>query len=55
MDEEFISGYCRAQDGSRTVTAEREDGKWCVDCGYGGCPDEGSCQIALRIRQLEEN
>ena len=53
MDEEFISGYCRAQDQSRTVAAEKEDGKWFVDCSYGACPYEGSCQIAQRIRQLE--
>ena len=53
MEEEFISGYCRALDGVRTVTAEKEDGAWFVDCGYGSCPYEGNCQIAQRIRQLE--
>ena len=54
MEEEFISGYCRALDGVRTVTAEKEDGTWYVDCGYGSCPYEGNCRIAQRIRQLEE-
>ena len=54
MDEEFIYGYCRVQDGSRTVTAEKEGEKWFADCNYGACPYEGNCQIALRLRQLEE-
>ena len=54
MDEEFISGYCRVQDGSRTVTAEKEGEKWFADCNYGACPYEGNCQIAQRLRQLEE-
>ena len=55
MDEQFVSGYCRVQDGARTVTAEWEDGKWIADCSYGNCPYEGSCQIAQRLRQLEES
>ena len=53
MEEEFISGYCRALDSVRTVTAEIEDGKLFADCSFGSCPYEGNCQIAQRIRQLE--
>lgn len=50
--EEFISGYCRALDGSRTVLLEGSDGDYSADCSYGNCPYEASCQIAKRIREL---
>lgn len=53
MEEEFVSGYCRAADQPRTVTVEIENGKIFADCSYGSCPYEGSCKIAERIRQLE--
>jgi hypothetical protein len=52
--EEFISGYCRALDGSRTVLLEGTEGDYSADCSYGNCPYEASCQIAKRIRELVE-
>ena len=52
MDEEFISGYCRALDQSRMVAAELEDGELTVDCCFGSCPYEDRCTVAQRIREL---
>ena len=52
--EEFISGYCRTLDGSRTVLLEGSDGDYSADCGYGSCPYEAACPIAQRIRELTE-
>lgn len=52
MDEKILSGYCRCQDGSRMVTAELEDGSWYIDCSYGNCPYQGSCDIAKALSQL---
>ncbi len=51
MDELFASGYCRAMDCSRTVTAEKEDSLWRTDCAAPDCPYCGSCPI---IKALEE-
>ena len=52
--EHFLSGYCRTQDQSRMVTAVTVDGKLDeVDCSFGSCPYEGSCQIAEKIKELQ--
>ena len=50
--EEFISGYCRCLDGSRTVTVECFDGETEIDCNYGNCPYDAECTIARRIKEL---
>lgn len=50
--EEFISGYCRALDSSRTVLVEITAGDHTVDCSYGSCPYETACPIAQKIREL---
>ena len=50
--EEFISGYCRALDASRTVMLEGADGDYTADCSYGSCPYEASCPIAQKIQEL---
>ena len=50
--EEFISGYCRALDGSRTVMLEGTKEDFFADCSFGNCPYESACPIAERIRQL---
>lgn len=52
--EEFVSGYCRAVDASRTVLLEGSDSDYSADCNYGNCPYEASCPIAKRIRELTE-
>jgi len=52
--EEFISGYCRELDGSRTVLLEAAPGEHTADCSYGSCPYEMSCPIAQRISQMIE-
>ena len=53
MEEEvFISGYCRACDQSRTVTAEFYNGTWEADCRYPDCPYAPNCQIAQKLAQL---
>jgi len=51
--EVFLSGYCRAQDQSRMVAVEIEDGEVNADCSYGGCPYEDRCTIAQGIREME--
>ena len=51
MDELILSGYCRCIDASRMVTAEKEGSIWYVDCNYGSCPYEGSCDIAKRLKE----
>ena len=50
--ETFCTGYCRALDQSRMVTAEKEDGQWYVDCNYGSCPYEDRCTIAKELKEL---
>ena len=52
--EEFISGYCRERDGSRTVLLEGVAGDYTADCSYGSCPHEPTCPIAQRILQMME-
>ncbi|MGM9641546.1 MAG: hypothetical protein ACI3V3_09310 [Faecousia sp.] len=52
-DEKMISGYCRTQDQSRMVLVEYEAGTLVdVDCCYGDCPFQGSCEIAKAIDAL---
>lgn len=55
MEQEiFFSGYCRAMDSGRTVTAEQWQGKWEADCAYPDCPHAPVCRIAEDIRKLEQ-
>lgn len=55
MEQEiFLSGYCRAIDSARTVTAEQYRDKWEADCAYGSCPYAPACPIAEKLRRLEE-
>ena len=49
--EIFLSGYCRAQDQSRMVAVEIEDGEVSPDCSFGSCPYGDRCTIASRIRE----
>ena len=51
MDEVFVSGYCRATDGSRTVTAEAYEGQWEADCAWPDCPFAPSCPIAKELNE----
>ena len=53
MDEEFISGYCRALDQSRMVAAELEEGELTVDCSFGNCPYEDRCTVAQKLREMK--
>ena len=53
MDEKILSGYCRAQDQSRMVAVEIEDGEVCPDCSYGSCPYEDRCTIAQGIQEAK--
>ncbi len=50
--EAFFSGYCRATDQSRTVTAEVFDGQAEADCAYPDCPYAPACPIAQRIAEF---
>ena len=52
--EHFLSGYCRALDHSRMVTAVVTDGKLEeADCSYGSCPYEASCQIGQKLAAID--
>ena len=52
-DEKFLSGYCRRIDGSRTVTAELEQGRLTeADCDHGRCPHQANCPIAAELDKL---
>ena len=54
MEQEFIfSGYCRAIDQSRIVTAEVEDNTLWADCCYPDCSYIQSCQIAEQLNRLK--
>ena len=48
-DEIIFTGYCRCLDQSRMVTAEKDGSEWAVDCLYGNCPHQGSCQVASQM------
>ena len=53
MEQElFLSGYCKALDRSRMVTAELDDGVWYADCCYGSCVHQPQCPIAKELDQL---
>ena len=49
-DEIFISGYCRAADGARTVTADPEEKT--ADCRYPDCAYAADCPIARELREI---
>ena len=53
--EKYISGYCRALDGSRTVEVILEDGTPTeVDCAYPDCIHRSVCLIARQIDEAAE-
>ena len=55
MDEEIIlSGYCRAIDQSRMVTAEIYDGEKTADCAYPDCPYAPTCKIGQQLQAFFE-
>ena len=50
--ERFLSGYCKALDGSRTVLAVYEDGALTeADCAYPNCPHAPGCPIAQKLQE----
>ena len=54
MSQEYIfTGYCRAQDQSRIVTVEAENGTLYADCYYGNCPYEQNCTVAQSIAEIK--
>ncbi len=54
-EEKLITGYCRTQDQGRMVMVEYVGRELVdVDCAYGGCPFESSCEIAKAIGALLE-
>lgn len=53
MSEHFVSGYCRQLDAARMVELEIEGQEVTeVDCQYGDCPFQTSCQVAQSIEEL---
>jgi len=56
MEEKIFSGYCRCLDQTRMVTVEQEPGEPpCVDCSYGSCAFQSSCQLAQKITEYLES
>ena len=51
MTEVFISGYCAALNGARTVAAEAGDG---ADCDFPYCAFAADCPIAEQLRDFFE-
>jgi len=52
MGEKIFSGYCRCLDQNRMVTVEQDPGEeTCVDCSYGSCSFQSSCQLAQQITE----
>lgn len=51
ITEEFISGFCKMQNQTRTVICEmeiQEDGSrklYSSDCAYGACEHSGDCLL----------
>lgn len=56
MEKEFfLSGYCRAMDGSRMVALVTIDGKLeDADCRFPDCTYAPNCEIARKIREILE-
>lgn len=55
MSEHFCSGYCRQLDSARMVELVIEGNEVAeVDCCYGDCPFQSSCQIAQSIDELRQ-
>lgn len=58
--EEFISGFCRTSNESRTVECEFErlpDGTVRLaefECNYEKCPNSGACLIYKQAREREQ-
>lgn len=52
--EWIISGYCRVQDGARTVMAEYEDGQWEFGCEFPGCCYAADCPIGKQLKEKME-
>ncbi|MBQ7331318.1 MAG: hypothetical protein IJW94_05970 [Oscillospiraceae bacterium] len=55
MEEEyFLSGYCRQNDSSRTVTVETDGSAVThIGCGYNVCPYKEQCPIGQRIAEIK--
>ena len=52
-EEKLLCGYCRTQDQSRMVMVEYAGREILdVDCSYGGCAFQSSCEIAKAIEVL---
>ena len=57
--EEFINGFCRTTNESRTVCCEYErqpDGEWTLtdyECNVDKCPNSAACQIYKEAREKE--
>ena len=55
--EEFINGFCRTTNESRTVCCEYErqpDGEWTLtdyECNVDKCPNSAACQIYKEARE----
>lgn len=51
MTERWLSGYCVALDGARTVLLEDDE----ADCAFPACKHQMSCPLAQEIRLALEN
>ena len=52
--EWYISGFCRQQNGTRTVMVEEDGGDWDIGCDFIRCAHCESCTICQKIKQLQK-
>lgn len=52
--EWYISGFCRQQNGTRTVMVEEDGGDWDVGCDFIRCAHCESCKIAQDIKNIQK-
>lgn len=52
--EWYISGFCRAQNQTRTVMVEEDDGDWDVGCDFIRCAHCESCTVCQQIKALQK-
>ena len=52
--EWYISGFCRAQNQTRTVMVEEDGGDWDIGCDFIRCAHCESCKISLDIKTLQK-
>ena len=59
ITEEFVNGFCKAQNQSRMVLCEfrqEPDGSRTfleADCAFGACPHTRDCQLMAQVKRYD--